>query len=329
MPLALYTNSGQATLPRAKNPDAAFIAAVERATQERFFSHLTRKLKGLSASGGPAAVAEVEKRQVCDFDIEETWASIAELESRHVPKMAKIAERQTQINQKTSKILFDWLVDVVDEYKLSTQTLELAINYTLRYLELKKVERRDFQKLGVAALMMAARYEEIAVPNVDEFAYVTDNTYSKREILDSAQDLNNTLSMEYHAITPGYVLSALLSEMDADPAFSHRCSYLLHEYYVNGRIVSVPPTKLAAAVILTALRIDSPPAIWPIALQKRAPFLVNWAGELDVDNYKIYERKELTPLITMLDSLWKNRRTNEQRAAFNLFSTVKYSMVAQ
>lgn len=54
-------------------------------------------------------------------------------------------------------ILVDWLVEVVQEYKLSTETLYLAVNYVDRFLSgTAFVKREKLQLVGTAALMIAA-----------------------------------------------------------------------------------------------------------------------------------------------------------------------------
>jgi len=38
--------------------------------------------------------------------------------------------------------------------------------------------------VGVTALFIACKYEEIYAPELKDFAYITDNAYTKQEILD-------------------------------------------------------------------------------------------------------------------------------------------------
>ena len=54
-------------------------------------------------------------------------------------------------------ILVDWLVEVVQEYKLRSETLHLAVNYLDRFLSgTAYVRRGKLQLVGTAALMIAA-----------------------------------------------------------------------------------------------------------------------------------------------------------------------------
>ena len=39
------------------------------------------------------------------------------------------------------------------------------------------------QLVGTAAMFIASKYEEIYPPDVSEFVYITDDTYTKRQVL--------------------------------------------------------------------------------------------------------------------------------------------------
>ena len=49
---------------------------------------------------------------------------------------------QKEINPSMRSILVDWLVEVADEYSLTSETLFLTLNYLDRYLGLKLVKRK-------------------------------------------------------------------------------------------------------------------------------------------------------------------------------------------
>ena len=43
--------------------------------------------------------------------------------------------------------------------------------------------RTRLQLVAVAALLIASKYEEIYVPELSDFAYISDNAYTTKEIL--------------------------------------------------------------------------------------------------------------------------------------------------
>lgn len=81
-------------------------------------------------------------------------------------------------------ILIDWLVEVHLKFKLVPESLYLTVNLIDRYLEREQVHRSKLQLLGVTAMLIACKYEEIYPPIVKDFVYITDNAYTKEEILE-------------------------------------------------------------------------------------------------------------------------------------------------
>ena len=63
-------------------------------------------------------------------------------------------------------ILVDWLVEVHMKFNLVSETLYLCINVIDRYCEIVNVPRAKLQLVGVTALLIACKYEEIYPPEV-------------------------------------------------------------------------------------------------------------------------------------------------------------------
>ena len=91
-------------------------------------------------------------------------------------------KKQPDINNSMRAILVDWLVEVAEEYKLSQDTLYLAVNYIDRFLSSMVVLRKKLQLVGTACMLIASKLEEIYPPEVAEFVYITDDTYSGKEV---------------------------------------------------------------------------------------------------------------------------------------------------
>ena len=49
------------------------------------------------------------------------------------------------------------------------------------------MQRGKLQLVGVTALMIAAKYEEIYPPTVNDFVYITDNTYNQEQARSEAR----------------------------------------------------------------------------------------------------------------------------------------------
>lgn len=57
-----------------------------------------------------------------------------------------------------------------------------------RFLQVQPVSRKKFQLVGITALLLASKYEEMFSPNIEDFVYITDNAYTSAQIRDGDFD---------------------------------------------------------------------------------------------------------------------------------------------
>ncbi len=80
---------------------------------------------------------------------------------------------QTEINQAMRSILIDWLIDLHQKWKLQPETLFITVNTIDRYLMRRLVTRSRLQLLGVSALFIACKYQEIYPPVLSDLVHMT------------------------------------------------------------------------------------------------------------------------------------------------------------
>ncbi|KAH7660767.1 cyclin A protein [Dioscorea alata] len=119
-----------------------------------------------------------------------------EVEAKRRPLANYIETVQTDITANMRGILVDWLVEVAEEYKLVADTVYLTVSYVDRYLSSNAITRQQLQLLGVASMFIASKYEEIGPPHMEDFCYITDNTYTKQEVLKMETEILKFLNFE-------------------------------------------------------------------------------------------------------------------------------------
>lgn len=112
----------------------------------------------------------------------EIFEHLINTERRLSPSFNYMEQVQHDINPTMRGILIDWLVEVAEEYKLSSENLFLSTNYVDRFLSVMPVLRSKLQLVGVTCMLIASKYEEINAPQVEDFVYITDSTYSAQEV---------------------------------------------------------------------------------------------------------------------------------------------------
>jgi hypothetical protein len=121
---------------------------------------------------------------------------------------------QTEIEWPMRATLIDWLLQVHMRYHMLPETLWITINIVDRFLSSRIVSLVKLQLVGITAMFVAAKYEEIMAPSVDEFVYMTENNYSREEILKGERILLQVswqpfaLSVVYYAKTTSTLTSA-------------------------------------------------------------------------------------------------------------------------
>ncbi|CAL9231541.1 unnamed protein product [Arabidopsis halleri] len=127
--------------------------------------------------------SNVQDPQFCSLYAATIYDSIhvAELEQR--PSTSYMVQVQRDIDPNMRGILIDWLVEVSEEYKLTSDILYLTVNLIDRFMSHNYIEKQRLQLLGVTCMLIASKYEEICAPRLEEFCFITDNTYTRLQVL--------------------------------------------------------------------------------------------------------------------------------------------------
>ena len=124
-------------------------------------------------------------------------------------------------------ILVDWIISVHAKFKLLSETLYLTVNLIDRYFSRFSIQKADVQLVGVAALLIATKYEEIYPPTVKDFIYLTDNTYSRPQILAMEQSILFHLQFEIQQTSSFRFLERFSKIAKADSPTFFLAQYLL------------------------------------------------------------------------------------------------------
>eukprot|EP00729_Bicosta_minor_P010641 gene10641-2862_t len=176
-------------------------------------------------------------------------------------------KKQRDINHGMRTILVDWLVEVAEEYKLNSHTLYIAVGYIDRFLSEMSVNRGKLQLVGVTSMLLASKYEEIYPPAVDEFVYITDNTYTRDQILKMENLVLKVLQFDMGAVTAYSFAERFLKAAAADDRTRHLTQYLMELTLQDGeRYLKYRPSVVAAASVCVTLDTLQLPC-WSATLQ--------------------------------------------------------------
>lgn len=163
-------------------------------------------------------------------------------------------QRQAFATWSMREILLDWLVDVNMTMRLTAPSLWLTANLIDRALQkVVDVRRSRIQLVGVGALSLACKQEEIEIPCYRDLVYVTDRTYTKQELMDMEMIILEALHYEVIAPTAHHFLMRYCKLLHASETTRALALYYAERYVQSQGGALCKPSKLAAAALCAAL----------------------------------------------------------------------------
>ncbi len=132
-------------------------------------------------------------------------------------------------------ILVDWLVDVTMKFEMVPQTLFMTIDVLDRYLSKKQIARKKLQLVGLAALLIVGKFEEIYPPLLKDYIKVCDNAFTKKEILSMEADILMELSFDICHASSLTILEHLQESIQLKEKPYFFAKYLLETSLVDSR----------------------------------------------------------------------------------------------
>ncbi|VFQ78280.1 unnamed protein product [Cuscuta campestris] len=239
-----------------------------------------------------------------------------EVEKKRRPLANYIEKVQNDMSPSMRLILVDWLVEVAEEYRLVADTLHLTVSYIDRFLSFRALNRSKLQLLGISCMLIASKYEEIQPPHVEDFVYITDNTYTKVEVIAMESDLLKFLGLETGNPTTKTFLRIFTKPSQDNIKFSTMefeflCCFLAELSLLDYRCVQYLPSLIAASAIFLA-RFTILPTLHP------------WSSALQ--QYTGYKPSELKDCVLALHQMHLNKRVGS--AVGEKYHMHKYKHVA-
>ena len=156
-------------------------------------------------------------------------------------------KNQKEINEKMRSILVDWIIDVHFKFGFTDETLFMTISIIDRYLTKNQIKRSNFQLLGITALMIACKHEEIDLPKVDDFIYITDNAYIKSQVIKMEEEVLSKLNFEFLYPSPIKFFEYLSLHFNFD-----KKHHLMGKYLMETFLLDIKNTKYNPSIISCA-----------------------------------------------------------------------------
>ncbi|XP_053128003.1 G2/mitotic-specific cyclin-B2 isoform X2 [Hemicordylus capensis] len=160
-----------------------------------------------------------------------------------------------ELNGRMRAVLVDWLVQVHARFHLLQETLYMCVAIMDRYLQSQPVSRKELQLVGVTAMLLAAKYEEIYVPSIVDFVYITDQAYTPAQIRAMERKILKELDFGLGRPLPLHFLRRAAKVCEATAELYMLAKYLMELTLVDYAMVHYNPSAIAAAALCLSQKV--------------------------------------------------------------------------
>lgn len=151
---------------------------------------------------------------------------------------------QHDINEQMRAILIDWLIEVHYKFHLKDETLYQTVHIIDSYLSIFPILRAKLQLLGIAALLISCKAQEIYYPQLYELIDITDGAYVKEELVEMEKHILRILNFNIISPTAIEFYNIISKAFNFDQK-----QYFLGKYFMESSLIDYQMIKYSASVI--------------------------------------------------------------------------------
>ncbi|XP_061657978.1 G2/mitotic-specific cyclin-B1 [Syngnathoides biaculeatus] len=210
-------------------------------------------------------------------------------------------------------ILLDWLVQVSLKFRLLQETVYMTVGIIDRFLQDNPVSKKQLQLVGVTAMFLACKYEEMYPPEISDFAFVTDRAYTTAQIREMEMTILRVLKFQLGRPLPLHFLRRASKIHEVTTEQHTLAKYLLELTMVDYEMAHYPPSLVASAAMALTLKLLD-------------------AGEWDatLQHYMDYTPDALIPVMAHIakNVVKVNEGQTKHMAVKTKYSSLKYKRIA-
>ncbi|XP_067424559.1 G2/mitotic-specific cyclin-B1 [Emydura macquarii macquarii] len=210
------------------------------------FSDVLLEVKDVDADDGADP-------NLCSEYVKDIYSYLRDLEKQQAIRPKYLAGQEVTGNMRA--ILIDWLVQVQMKFRLLQETMYMTAAIIDRFLQDNNVPKKMLQLVGVTAMFIASKYEEMYPPEIGDFAFVTDHTYTKYQIKQMEMKILKALDFALGRPLPLHFLRRASKIGEVDLEQHTLAKYLMELSLVDYEMVHYPPSQIAAAAFCLALKV--------------------------------------------------------------------------
>ncbi|KAH8284765.1 hypothetical protein KR054_000817 [Drosophila jambulina] len=229
---------------------------------------------------------------------------------------------QKEVSHKMRAVLIDWINEVHLQFHLAAETFQLAVAIIDRYLQVVKDTKRTYlQLVGVTALFIATKYEELFPPAIGDFVFITDDTYTARQIRQMELQIFKAIDCNLSRPLPIHFLRRYSKAAAAEDEHHAMAKYFIELASVDYDLASYRPSEVAAASLFLSLHLLNGNYRAATGFNDR-----HWTATLSF--YSRYSAAHLRPITRQIAKLARDAPQAKLKAIYNKYQGSKFQKIA-
>ena len=163
----------------------------------------------------------------------------------------------TEVKDTSRAFLVEWIIDVHRKFRLMPETLYVTVFLIDQFLSLQQIKKSQLHILGVTSLLIATKYEEIYPPELKDLLQVSENKFTRAEVLKMELDMLSVLQFQVQVPTSYRFLERFrklsLATANDDKMFFF-AQYLQEIALLDASLLKYRSSEIAAASLILAAR---------------------------------------------------------------------------
>lgn len=230
---------------------------------------------------------------------------------------------QLEVSHRMRAVLIDWINEVHLQFHMAAETFQLAVAIIDRYLQVVKNTKRSYlQLVGVTALFIATKYEELFPPTITDFVYITDDTYTARQIRMMELQILKAIDCNLSRPLPIHFLRRYSKAAGAEDEHHAMSKYFVELSMVDYELASYRPSEIAAGSLFLSLNLLNGNHHSRVGLNDK-----HWTSTLV--HYSRYTATHLRPISRLIAKLARSAPQAKLRSIYQKYQENKFQKIAQ
>lgn len=167
-------------------------------------------------------------------------------------------EQQSELTSDMRAVLVDWLVEVQESFELNHETLYSAVRLVDLYLSHNTVVKENLQLVGTTCMLISSKFEERCPPCVDDFLYICDDAYDRRELIQMEMSILKAVDFDIGLPLSYSFLRRYARVSKASMETLTLARFILETSLMDYDLLDVKDSLAAASALMLAMLMQKP-----------------------------------------------------------------------